>query len=477
MEFKYEPFFDAIINVNLDGTISSWNTGAEKMFGYCAKDAINQNISMIIPEEAFEEETDTIAKVIKGQVKHYETVGLNKEGHRIFITLMASPIKDEKGKVTGISKMLKNNHYQKLAEEKQAMLAAIVSSSNEAIISKTLDGIITSWNEAAKKMFGFTEAEALGKHISIIIPAERIEEEKLIIEKMRKGERVDHFETIRVAKDGSPVNISLTVSPVKNNKGEVIGVSKVARNISLMMEAQRQQQLYIQKLRELNEYKDEFMVMASHELKTPLTVILANLQILELKMSADPNINFIHGTVKQVKKLSDLISNLLDVSKIQAGKLELNPSSFDINLLIAEIRDELQQTTTDHKIIFKEDKKTLIADADRERMEHVIMNILGNAIKYSPNAGEIVINSRLDKDRIIVSIRDNGIGINQEDLENIFTRFYRVRGLASSFSGSGIGLYIASEIIKRHGGDIWAESEIGKGSVFNFSIPVKNKWK
>ena len=376
------------------------------------------------------------------------------------------------GKVTHIWQTARDSSQQKLAEEKQAILAAIVASSDDAIISKTLDGIITSWNQSATKMFGFTEAEAVGKHITIIIPKERIDEETMIIESIRRGEKIDHFETVRQGKDGTRKQISITVSPVKDSKGKIIGASKIARDISARAEAEKQRQLYMQRLQELNKYKDDFMVMASHELKTPLTVISANLQILQMMLKADSNLPFLDKTIKQVNKLSALITSLLDVSKIQAGKLALDFTLFDLTLLIEEISSNLQQTTSNQRIIFNNRREKLMAHADRERIEQVLVNIIGNAIKYTHDSGEIIIDAGKNGNDIFVDIHDNGIGIAQEDIENIFLRFYRVSGSASSFSGSGIGLYISSEIIKSHGGKIWAESKIGSGSVFHFTIPA-----
>jgi len=376
------------------------------------------------------------------------------------------------GKVTHIWQAARDSSQQKLAEEKQAILAAIVASSDDAIISKTLDGIITSWNQSATKMFGFTEAEAVGKHITIIIPKERIDEETMIIESIRRGEKIDHFETVRQGKDGTRKQISITVSPVKDSKGKIIGASKIARDISARAEAEKQGQLYMQRLQELNKYKDDFMVMASHELKTPLTVISANLQILQMMLKADSNLPFLDKTIKQVNKLSALITSLLDVSKIQAGKLALDFTLFDLTLLIEEISSNLQQTTSNQRIIFNNRREILMAHADRERIEQVLVNIIGNAIKYTHDSGEIIIDAGKNGNDIFVDIHDNGIGIAQEDIDNIFLRFYRVSGSASSFSGSGIGLYISSEIIKSHGGKIWAESKIGSGSVFHFTIPA-----
>ena len=463
---------EALIIINPDGTITKWNDKAKKIFGYTAKESVGENIFLIISEAVLKNRKDILLNFKKGNKEQFEAACKNKKGKNIFISFSAFPVNDIKGKVIEITLIGKDITEQKLADEKKATLASIVNSSDDAIISKTLDGIITSWNRSATKMFGYTEKEAIGKHISIIIPKDRMNEETLIISNIRNGKRIDHFETIRASKDGTERHISLTVSPLKDSKGKIIGASKIARDISIRVKAEMQQKLYTERLQELNNYKDEFMVMASHELKTPLTVILANLQIAEMMMTGDHRKKILDKAINQAYKLSGLITNLLDVSKIQSGKLILNPALFDLNILIEEISSNLQQTTTNHTIIFHNRNKKLMVNADIERIEQVLINIIGNAIKYTLQKSEIIIDAKKTEKSIIVDIYDKGIGIPDKDIGNIFLRFYRVSGSASSFSGSGIGLYISSEIIKRHKGKIWAESKIGKGSVFHFSIPA-----
>jgi PAS domain S-box-containing protein len=463
---------DAIISKTLDGIIISWNPAAEKMFGYSEHEAIGNNISIIIPPERFQEEQTILENIRKGlKIDQFRTVRIAKNKRKIKISLTVSPIKDQEGNIIGASKIARDISDQKLAEEKQATLAAIVSSSDDAIISKTLFGIITSWNQAATKMFGYTEAEVIGRHISIIIPPDRMDEETMIIESIRSGKKIKHFETVRIAKDGRELNISLTVSPIRNKAGKIIGASKIARDISEKMQIEKQRILYTDKLKQLNKYKDEFMTMASHELKTPLTIIKANLDIVYLKMQQDENVVFVENTLKQVEKLNKLINDLLDISKIQAGKLELKLADFDMNGLLKEMIHNLQPTT-EIKILLTNTNDILPAYGDRDRIGLVIINLLGNAIKYSPNSKEIKVNAFRSEDAIIVGIEDKGIGIPADDLNHIFTRFYRVSGITSTFSGSGIGLYIASQIISRHGGKIWAVSQLKKGSTFYFSIPA-----
>jgi signal transduction histidine kinase len=191
-----------------------------------------------------------------------------------------------------------------------------------------------------------------------------------------------------------------------------------------------------------------------------------------MEMSNDVRSEFVEKTIKQVKKLSGLITNLLDVSKIQAGKLVLDTSEIDINNLVEEIVNNLQHTTKNQSLQYNKKGKPLLVNGDKERLAQVLINIIGNALKYSGENGKIFISAVRKGKNIVVNILDEGIGITGKDLENVFLRFYRGSGPASSYSGSGVGLYISSEIIKSHKGKIWAESEIGKGSSFHFSIPA-----
>lgn len=210
-----ESTVDAIISKTLDGIITSWNPAAVKMFGYREDEAIGKHISLIIPNDRLDEEAFIISQIKAGvKVEHFETVRMAKDGKFISLSLTISPILDEEGKVIGASKIGRDISERKRAQEKQAMLASIVAATDDAIISKTLQGIITSWNPAAERLFGFTEEQAIGKHISLIIPDDRLDEETYIIGKVSRGVKVDHFQTIRKTKDGKLVPLSLTVSPL-----------------------------------------------------------------------------------------------------------------------------------------------------------------------------------------------------------------------------------------------------------------------
>jgi PAS domain S-box-containing protein len=360
-------------------------------------------------------------------------------------------------------------------DSKQAMLAAIVDSSDDAIVSKNLNGIVTSWNRGAERIFEWKEIEVIGKHISIIIPPDRLSEESLIIGRIRQGQRVEHYETIRMTKSGKMLNISLTVSPIKNSAGVVIGASKIARDITERVAIERKMKEYAEQLQKLNRHKDEFIGMAGHELKTPLTSISAYLQLLDKADITGDNKRFVTKALQNVAKLSGLVTDLLDVSKIEAGKLQMNIEKFDLVELLQESVDNFRHITLSHTIEYHTKEKPIYVSGDRSRIEQVMINFFTNAVKYSPDGKQIEVQLKRTDGDVIVSVHDKGIGVAEDQLDKLFSRFYRADELPGNISGLGIGLYISKEIVIRHGGKIWVESELGKGSAFYFSLPIVSK--
>jgi len=224
---------DAIVTKTLDGVIRSWNRGAERIFGYTAQEAIGQPIFLIIPEDRVAEEEDLLARLRRGEpIDHFQTVRRAKNGRLIPILMSVSPVRDDRGTIIGASKVARDITPRVQRDELRAHLAAIVQSSDDAIVAKTLDGVITSWNQGAERLFGYTAAEAIGQSIFLIIPPDRNAEEHDVLARLRRGERIDHFETVRQTKDGRRIPISLTVSPIRDERGTIIGASKVARDIS-----------------------------------------------------------------------------------------------------------------------------------------------------------------------------------------------------------------------------------------------------
>lgn len=556
------------------------------------------------------------------------------------LLVFAIPTFDDQGTFSGTQNTFVDITAKTSYETKQSVLSAIVESSDDAIISKDLNGIISSWNQGAQRIFGYTETEVIGKPVSILIPTERLKEEDNILGQIRQGNKVKHFETIRMTKMGKLIPISLTVSPVKDVSGNIIGASKIARDITEQVEAQASikrnaqnlellnsigkvilEQLEVkevlqqvtdvttqitgasfgaffyntyddngeafmlytlsgassaqfaslgmprhtalfkptfrnsevirvddvtmdsrygknmplfgmpsghldvksylavpvvsasgeviggllfghpqvgqfraehedlvesiasqaaialensrlfEEIKTMSDKKDEFIALASHELKTPLTTIKGYLQLLAKKKQDRVNALFIEKTLDQVAKLNALIADLLDVSKIEAGKLQFNLEHFDLRLLLKEVMETFPYTYKTHKIIFHDANEPAIVYADKQRIEQVINNLLTNAIKYSPAADLVEISLFKDAEVVTVRVKDYGIGLKEEHKSKIFTRFYRADGVVN-VSGLGIGLHLTKEIIDRHNGQIGVESTFGVGSEFYFTLPA-----
>lgn len=379
-----------------------------------------------------------------GEDFRIEFVPLRDEGHEVYAALMITL------DITDI----------KQAEEKSAKLAAIVASSDDAIVSKTLEGIVTSWNASAERMFGYTEEEMIGQPILKIIPMDRQEEEPRILQQLRNGQRVKHFETKRISKDHRILDVSLTISPVRDGEGRIVGISKIARDIS---EKKRDEQR-----------KNDFIGMVSHELKTPLTSINILIQVLQSKLgnSDDPFVSgALHNTSKQIRKMTSMINGFLNLSSLESGKMPMIKQEFMLDELLKEAVAETELTVADHRIHLQQEPVKV--NADRDKIGSVILNLLSNAIKYSQKASTITVECRIEDGKVRVNVKDQGIGIREEDAKKLFDRYYRVENdHTRHISGFGIGLYLSAEIIRQHRGEIGVETEFGEGSTFYFTLPL-----
>jgi PAS domain S-box-containing protein len=410
-----------------------------------------------ISRERYEASRHLYERVIAGEKFSVERNAETGENYLVHLV----PLKNDRGEIDSALIIALDITDIKQAEEKSAKLAAIVESSNDAIISKTLESVITSWNESAERIFGFKAEEMIGETIYKIIPPDRHAEEPKILARLKNGDRVEHFETKRLTKDGRQLDVSLTISPVRDGEGKIIGISKIARDIT---EKKQQEQK-----------KNDFIGMVSHELKTPLTTLTAIVQLAGKKMKFEDN-PFLATSMEranmQIKKMAGMINGFLDLSRLEAGKMHLEKQSFDFEQLLDELIDETKLIVTTHEINLLGCQSIQI-NADRDKIAAVISNLLNNAVKYSPEGKLIEINCTISDSHVKVSIKDEGMGINRKDLPHIFERYFRVETSETHhISGFGIGLYLSAEIVELHGGKIWAESEVGKGSTFYFSLPL-----
>lgn len=231
---------DAIISKALDGTVTSWNRAAERIFGYSSQEMIGQPITILFPEDRLQEEQNVIARITNGErIEHFETIRKRKDGVLLEVSLTISPVRDATGRIVGASKIARDITGQKTIIRSSLLLASIVDSSDDAIVSKTLEGVVTSWNKGAERIFGYSAAEMVGQHITKIFPSERLHEEDYVLSRIRSGQRIEHFETVRKAKDGTLLDVSVTISPIRDGKGTIIGASKIARDVTVQKAAAR----------------------------------------------------------------------------------------------------------------------------------------------------------------------------------------------------------------------------------------------
>lgn len=442
-----------IIVIDTDYRLHAIEGDAIKKLGYFTTDYEGKYLSEIGPPGRYEENKSLYDRMLAGEQFVDERKSAGGDDFMVHFV----PLKNEADEVyAGLIIALDITDYKR-AEEKSAMLAAIVSSSDDAIMSKNFESIITSWNDGAQRLFGYTAAEMVGESVLKLIPPDRLDEEPLILARLRRGERVEHFETKRMTKDGSLLDVSLTISPVKDPQGHVIGLSKIARDIT----GKKQEEMR----------KNDFIAMVSHELKTPLTSMRSYIQVLLgiAKKDGSPfQVNALARAEIQAQKMSTMIHDFLNLARLEDGKIALHKTKFALRPLIEEIAADAIFLTANHQVVL-EDCEHIMLEADREKIGQVLTNLLSNAIKYSPKGGKVTVGCEPMGDSVKVLVRDEGVGISSEDQKRLFERFYRAKDeKIKNVSGFGIGLYLVGEILRYHDSRIAVKSEVGQGSEFYF---------
>jgi two-component system, chemotaxis family, CheB/CheR fusion protein len=364
-------------------------------------------------------------------------------------------------------------------------LAAIVESSDDAIISKTLEGVITSWNRGAERLFGYTAEEVIGKSVTLLIPPNQIDEEPAILEKLRRGERIDHYETVRIRKDGTVLHVSLTVSPIKDDTGTIIGASKIARDITQRKreEEKLHQEISIREaaeaaLRAADQRKDEFLATLAHELRNPLAPIRQAALIFKAPKATEAQKRWSSEVIsRQVQHMSLLLEDLLDISRITHGTLELRTEVVELAEIVQAAVEGARPTidAKGHDFSTELPREPVHFLADPLRLAQVLSNLLTNAAKYTEPGGRIRLRASCTADTVTIDVVDNGIGLPPHALTNIFTMFSQVAASRDhSQGGLGIGLALAKGLTELHGGEIEARSAgIGQGSDFIVRLPLR----
>ena len=368
-------------------------------------------------------------------------------------------------------------------EEAQARLAAIVESSNDAIIGKSLDGKITSWNLGAEKIFGYTSTEAIGQPGSILLPEGRAGEERDILTQISLGQRVNRIESERVRKDGTRIQVSLTISPIKDSSGKVIGASKIARDITERKQQEEELRQAKEAAEAANRAKSAFLANMSHEIRTPMNAILGFSQLMGREANLTPlQKQYLETINRNGEHLLALINDILEMSKIEAGKSRLNLEASDFHVLLEDLEAMFRPRAESKQLRFNVERSATlprVLEMDENKVRQIFINLLGNAVKFTTQ-GFVALRvesqptTESDWYRIVSEVQDTGPGISESEArETLFGPFAQAEAGQRSRGGTGLGLAISREFARLMGGDITVTSQYGKGSIFRVELLLK----
>jgi len=366
-----------------------------------------------------------------------------------------------------------------------SLLAAIVESSDDAIVAKHLDGTIASWNHGAERLYGYTDSEAVGQNMAMLIPPGRREELAFILARVRADSPVRHFDTQRLRKDGVSVDVSVSVSPIRSGGGQIVGASTIARDLT-ELNATRGEALLASELRtaaaraavkaeeQVSVAKSEVLSLVSHELRSPLASIVGFTELLYTRKLTEAQRKIYLGVMlRETRRLTDLVNDVLQMQSLESGHQTLNFAPTDLRSVIQRAIDASgEDDRRPIGMIMREPLPLVMADADA--ILQVLSNLLSNARKFSPVGGDIRVGARVVGEMVRVHVRDEGLGIPPNAMPKLFKKFFRVDSPDRRLiRGSGLGLSINQQIINAHGGTIEAYSEgLGKGSRFEFTLPI-----
>ncbi len=479
-----ENALEALLKVGPDGTVFWINGAGLELLGCREEQCIGRAIGdfHLDPLDARE----SLARLLAGgSLRNHATVLRRTDGSVRHVRIAANALWDA-GKLIHSRWFVRDVTHERLAEGARAHLASIVESSDDAIVSKTLDGLILSWNRAAERLFGYSADEAVGQPITLIIPSERVEEEAQILGKLRCGERVDHLETVRVAKTGRRIHVALTISPIRDAGGAIVGASKIARDITERKASEGAQQRFIgelkraeEALREGDRRKDEFLAVLAHELRNPLAPIRYAVAMAKKEESTDAHRTQAQAIIeRQVEHMGRLLDDLLDVSRITRGTLILRRGSIDLASAVAAAQESARPLieARSHTLAVRLPQEPVRLVADPVRLAQILANLLVNAAKYTDAGGRIELEARREGEELTIEVRDNGIGICAQMMPRMFTLFAQASpALERSEGGLGIGLSLVRGLVELHGGRVCAYSEgAGQGSKFVVRLPVGN---
>jgi two-component system, cell cycle sensor histidine kinase and response regulator CckA len=495
----FEAVPDAMVAVNQSGEIVQINSQTERLFGYTQDELLGQRIEVLVPvgqrelhhqhRERFHHKPE-----MRRMGAQLDLRGRRKDGSEFPVEISLSPVPTDAGMVVlsairdityrkRMEEQLRKAHEELAAskdrqlQESQSRLALIVDSSQDAIIGKNLDGTITHWNKGAEHIYGYTAGEVIGKPISILAPKDRPDEIHGILEKIRQGGRVEYFETVRVRKDGQRLNLSISVSPIRDAHGEVIGASAIARDVTNQKRAEE-----LLRQAQKMEAVGRLAGGVAHDFNNVLGIVTACCELLRSRVEPNGVTQFIDNISEAAKRGASLTRQLLIFSRRQVG---LQPRLLDLNDSLKEVVKLLRPLMGDDvQIIVRHGADTAVVESDPAQLDQIVLNIAVNARDAMPRGGKLILETLVQEfdaalaERhppmkpgryVLLAISDTGVGMDATTLSQIFEPFFTTKEIGK---GTGLGLATVYGIVKQSGGHIWVYSEVGRGTTFKIYLPA-----
>jgi PAS domain S-box-containing protein len=471
---------DAIVSKTLDGTVLTWNPAAERIFGYTAEEMVGTSIYRLVPPELHHEERMVLERISRGEpVAHFETMRVRKDGTLFPVDLTVSPIRNPAGIIIGASSVKRDITDRRRAAEISSRLAAIVQSSDDAIVSKQLDGVVLDWNAAAERIYGFSTAEMIGRSIYLIVPEELQSEEQSILKRVARGENVAHYETVRRRKDGDRIDIALTLSPIRDAGGKIIGASSIQRDITMTKRAE-------EALRQASKMEAIGALAGglAHDFNNQLYAVSGFAHFIARDPGLSPSSR---ADLLELQKTTERMASLTRQLLAFARQQVLRPEILDLNAAVQDSRPMLQRLIGSNNPI----ELTLApgpkwVQVDRTQLVQVLLNLVINARDATPGGGRIELRTEtlevspgqvFDKGKSAVepgayaelAVIDSGEGIPPQHLPRIFDPFYTTK---TTGLGTGLGLATVEGIVTQSGGLIQVHSTVGKGTTIKVLFPL-----
>jgi len=478
------------IATDVEGRVTRMNAVAEAVTGWRQDDALGQPLWTVFDRDGRPADwrtrspVDVMLELGTTVDKVYPVVAIARDGRRTPLEVKAALTRGDDGQARGLAMVFRDMTRLNAAEAAQQRLAAIVESSHDAIIGKTLDGRITNWNGAAAALFGYSADEAIGAPVQMLIPPEREAEEMRILAELARGQRVPPFDTVRQARGGRLVDVSITISPIRDPLGRIVGASKIARDITGQKQAE-QARLKAQRLeaenrqiQEASRLKSLFLANMSHELRTPLNAIIGFAELMHagaVPAGSPKQHEFLGHIAASGHHLLQLINDVLDLSKVESGKFEFSPEPLDLPRLVQEVCDVLHTAIQRKRlgVVVAIDPVLTSLVLDPARLKQALYNYLSNAIKFTPEGGRITLRAGpAGPQHLRIEVEDTGIGIRAADLRRLFVEFQQLdTGYSKQHGGTGLGLALTRRLVEAQGGLVGVRSQHGQGSVFHLVLP------